>query len=213
MHLNGGGDDEPGPSTRGMAYSLRLRSERVFMKNKAREQTFAITFNRECQERKRTHLHRELRDMLRDAIERALRDHNSCTDLARIVLHHRGIEPIVVSLRPFANMTPEAVLETVSSVLNSHQNLSLDYSVTLDMGVIALPEGGSKVRMNRIKNESNCIHRKHSIVQIVNEDQMCMARAVAVTAWGRAIQCTKEELMTVTMNRDQKTNLELIMET
>lgn len=81
------------------------------------------------------------------------------------------------------------------------------------MGVIALPEGGSKVRMNRIKNDSNCIHRKHSIVQIVNEDQMCMARAVAVTAWGRAIQCTKEELMTVTMNRDQKTNLELIMET
>lgn len=110
-------------------------------------------------------------------------------------------------------MTPEAVLETVSSVLNSHQNLSLDYSVTSDMGVIALPEGGSKVRMNRIKNDSNCIHRKHSIVQIVNEDQMCMARAVAVTAWGRAIQCTKEELMTVTMNRDQKTNLELIMET
>lgn len=101
----------------------------------------------------------------------------------------------------------------MSSVLNSHQNLSLDYSVTLDMGVIALPEGGSKVRMNRIKNDSNCIHRKHSIVQIVNEDQMCMARAVAVTAWGRAIQCTKEELMTVTMNRDQKTNLELIMET
>lgn len=42
---------------------------------------------------------------------------------------------------------------------------------------------------------------------------MCMARAVAVTAWGRAIQCTKEELMTVTMNRDQKTNLELMMET
>lgn len=214
LHQYGGGDDddEPGPSTKGTAYSLRLRGERVFMKNKARERTFEITFNREWQGRKLTDLHHELRDMLRDAIERASQDHNSSTDLVRIVLHHREIEPIVVTLRPIKDMTAEAVLETVSSVLNSHQHLSLDSSVTLDVGVIALPKGGSKVRMNRIKGDGNCIHRKHSIVQIVNEDQMCMARALAV-AWGRSIQCTKEEWMAVTMNRDQKTNLELIMET
>lgn len=55
--------------------------------------------------------------------------------------------------------------------------------------------------MNCIKGDGNCIYRKYLIVQIVNEDQMCMV-CVLVVVWGRFIQCIKEEWMVVIMNCD-----------
>ncbi|XP_061190440.1 uncharacterized protein LOC133198353 [Saccostrea echinata] len=108
---------------------------------------------------------------------------NNNTDHTTKRNHVIDLEPIVVPLRPLENLTAPAIMDTIQNVLNSHQKLKVDSSFYMDIGIIALPKGGGKVYINQLTGENNSLKRKQSIIQIVNDDNMCMARAIAVT-WG-----------------------------
>lgn len=81
------------------------------------------------------------------------------------------------------------------------------------MGVIRLPKGagGPRRRITDIHGKKNSLNLKRSIITIENDDQLCMARAIAVT-WAKSNLCTKEEWDTITATRGSKSNLELILE-
>ncbi|XP_062602848.1 uncharacterized protein LOC134264573 [Saccostrea cucullata] len=202
-HMNQSGSGE------GQAYSVSLARERTFMKTKAREKTYEVQFHEKWQGRNLRDLHRELNGMFETALDKATAKHPS-TDLGRVVVHHKDLEPIMVPLRPLENLTAPAIMDTIQNVLNSHQKLKVDSSFHLDIGIITMPKGG-KVYLNQLTGENNSLKRKQSIIQIVNDDNMCMARAIAVT-WGRSIECSKEEWQSITQHRGKKTNLDLIME-
>ena len=64
-------------------------------------------------------------------------------DLARVVLHHDSLDsPLVVPLRQISQLDASVVMSHVENVLNSHQDLALDSSFRIDIGVIQLPGGG-----------------------------------------------------------------------
>ena len=69
------------------------------------------------------------------------------------MLHHDNFDsplvlyvqssPLVVPLRPINQLDASVVMSHVENALNSHQNLALDSSFRIDIGVIQLPRGGS----------------------------------------------------------------------
>ena len=54
------------------------------------------------------------------------------------------------------------------------------------IGVIHIPQGVGRQRVTKVSGPDNSIHKKSSMVQIVNDDQLCMARAIGV---GLAKRC------------------------
>ena len=78
------------------------------------------------------------------------------------------------------------------------------------MGSIELPKGGARCRIRRLEGTDNSLERKTLIVTIVNNDQLCMARAISVS-WAK-FRCSVAEWKDVAQSRGSKTNLELILD-
>ena len=133
-------------------------------------------------------------------------------DLGRVVIQHDALNnPIVVPLRPWDDLNANTVMETIEKVLNSHENLSIDDSFDITVGSIELPKGGARCRITRLEGEDNSLERKRSIVTIVNNDKLCMARAISVS-WAKLNRCSAAEWKDIAQSRGSKTNLELILE-
>ena len=47
-------------------------------------------------------------------------------------------------------------------------------------GALHIPQGRGRHRVTKLSGPDNSIHRKSSMVQIVNDDQLCLARAIGV---------------------------------
>ena len=72
----------------------------------------------------------------------------------------------------------------VENALNSHQNLALDSSFRIDIGVIQLPRGGSGGSpIITLSGRNNSVYLKSSLIEIVNKDHLCMSRAIAMSEW------------------------------
>ena len=71
-------------------------------------------------------------------------------------------------------------------IQNSTNTFNFIFSVIV--GALHLPQGagGPRRRLTKLSGPDNSIHKKSSMVQIVNDDQLCMARAIGV---GLAKQC------------------------
>ena len=103
-------------------------------------------------------------------------------DLGCVVIQHDALNnPIVIPLLPWDKLNANMVMETIEKVLNSHENLSINDSFDITMGSIKLPKGGARCRITRLEGEGNSLERKKSIVTIVNNDQLCMARAISAS--------------------------------
>ena len=106
-------------------------------------------------------------------------------DLGRVVIQHDGLHgPIVVPLQPWDQLDSNKVMDTIEKVLNSHQNLAVDESMDIAVGIVDLPKGGARKRITKIKGDNNLLQLKKSIVTIENGDQLCMARAIGVS-WAK----------------------------
>ena len=128
-------------------------------------------------------------------------------NLVLIVIHHDRLnDPIVVSLRPW-----DVMIEHIEKVLNSHQELSVNDSFDIEIGAIDLPKGGGKKPIMSLHGRKNSIQIKTSLVTIVNNDQLCMARAIGLR-WANLNLCTKEEWEELTRYQKSKSNLELTLE-
>jgi hypothetical protein len=69
----------------------------------------------------------------------------------------------------------------MSEVLQSHEQLVVTQGFDISIGVIKLPVatgGGHKV--TSLTGPRNSLLRKRSIVHIINQDNLCLARSLAV---------------------------------
>ena len=192
-------DDVPSP-TRDTPYRMSKRRVRTFKKNGATDTTYEVKFTEGWQGRKLTELISELYNMFDDAIGSAATGLAE-NDLARVVLHHDNLDsPLVVPLRPINQLDASVVMSHVENALNSHQNLALDSSFRIDIGVIQLPRGGSQgMPIITLSGRNNSVYLKTSLIEIVNKDQLCMSRAIAM-CWSKINTVTREDWNRMTMD-------------
>lgn len=78
------------------------------------------------------------------------------------------------------------------------------------VGALRIPRGAGRVRITKLSGPENSIHKKKSIVQIINDDQLCMARSIAVCLAKHCIVPDDEWVQVVDKNR-YLTNLQIMM--
>ena len=103
------------------------------------------------------------------------------------------------------------MMDTIEKILISHQNLAVDDSNDIAVGIVDLPKGGARKRITKIKRDNNSLKLKTSIVTIENGDQLCMARAIGVS-WVKLNLCTPEEWAEITKTWGTKSNSQLVLE-
>lgn len=127
----------------------------------------------------------EVFDLLREAfqkmIDRVKRDLRP-GDIVRVAIHNEGLDlPVFVPFRPMENMNTDTVLETLTHVLNSNEDVAFDSSCRVDVGAIRYPRGGKGRKMSTLALK---IAKKRSIVAIYNDDNICLVRATLVALAG-----------------------------
>ena len=180
-------EEEEGPF-----YTLRQLSRRSYRKNGAVDTTYEIKFNTRMFGKTLSSISEKLEDMFRTVLDEAtvgLQD----SDLGRVVIHHPSLNsPIVVHLRTLDLLTPEAIMEVILNYLNSNEALVLDALFRINVGIIRLLRGGVYKHITKLTGANNDIHLKRSLVQIVSNDNLCLARSIVVS-WAKVHWVSNEE--------------------
>ncbi|CAC5421906.1 unnamed protein product [Mytilus coruscus] len=114
--------------------------------------------------------------MFDDVLNRAKGKNN---DLGRVIIAHPELNnSIVVPLDKWPNINSQRVMEAVENVLNSEENLPLDTAMEVTIGSINVPSGSGTMPITRLKGKYNSIALKKSLLQVSNNDQMCLATAI-----------------------------------
>ena len=166
-----GRGDEPQPGPAGLQYTIRKKGERTYAKNAAVDRTYLIKIDEKHQGQNLRGIQDGLHRMFEDVLNQAKGD-LAGNDLGRI---------IIVPLQTWDQLDVNKVMEIIEKVLNSHQELLINESFIIVIETKALPKGGARRRITKIKGEKNSLHLKKSIVNIENDDQLCMARAIGVS--------------------------------
>lgn len=104
-------------------------------------------------------------------------------DLVRLHIRHDVLTKgdVKIRLQPCSQMTANTIMTRIEEVLQSHENLAIDDSFEVAVGVIHLPSGPGRAQVTNLHGEhNNFLLTKRSIVTIVNSDSLCLARAIAV---------------------------------
>ena len=186
---NGNGGDKP--------YSIRKRDERQHKKTRAKDINYEIKFNEQWQGNNLQDLVIDLHAMFDDILKEVKADYSG-KDLGRVVIHHRGLNnPIVIPLIALERLDADHIMQHVQRALNSSENLDLDDSFRVNVGVIKLPAGGAALPINRLMGKDNSIHRKTSLFEIINNDNLCLPRAICI-CWAKLNTVTRQEWLTLT---------------
>lgn len=161
-----------------LPYLFRMSGQKTFSKNLARETTYKVKFRDTWKNRKMRNLQNELRNMFDDVLSRARGNNN---DLGRVIITHPELNnSIVVPLDSWSNINSQRVMEAVENVLNSDENVPLDTAMQVTIGNIAIRSGSGTMSITRLKGARNSIALKKSLLQVSNDDQMCMATAIGM---------------------------------
>ncbi|CAC5359405.1 unnamed protein product [Mytilus coruscus] len=76
-------------------------------------------------------------------------------------------------------MDAATVMEEISKVLQSNEELPLDDSFSVTVGRIDIPSGGGRLRITKLMGEKNSLERKRSIISRPSET-MCMPTAISI---------------------------------
>ena len=72
--------------------------------------------------------------------------------MGRVVIQHDGLhDPIIVPLQHWDQLDSNKVMDTIEKVLNSHQNLAVDESMDIAVGIVDLPKGGARKRITKLR--------------------------------------------------------------
>lgn len=195
----------------GLRYTIRKKSERTYAKNAAVDRTFLVRIHQDHRGQRLIDIRRGLHQMFQDLLDQ-VRGDLAGNDLGRVIIHHDGLQDaIVVPLRNWDRLNVDVVMEHVEKVLNSRQELAVNDSFEITIGTIDLPKGGVRRRITCLQGDDNSIKIKTSLVTIENDDQMCMARAIAV-CWAKLNICSREEWVDLTAYQKTKSTLELMLE-
>ena len=103
------------------------------------------------------------------------------TDQVRFVLRSDQLQtPISIPFCPLEELTVEKVLSNVEKVVQSNEDFRLNDTVTINIIHVEMPRGsGGRKRMTL--NIRDHLKKKKSIITINNKDNLCLARALAVS--------------------------------
>ena len=127
----------------------------------------------ESHERTRAIFEHLLNDVTRDMDEK---------DQIRFVLRSEQLDtPISLPFLPVEQLTTERVFSQIERVIQSNQDFRLNDTVTIDIIHVEAPQGSGKSRLKRTTlNIREYLKKKKSIIPINNDDNFCLARALAV---------------------------------
>ena len=104
-------------------------------------------------------------------------------DQVRFILRSEQLDtPISIPFLPVERLTTERVFSQIERVIQSNQEFRLNDTVTIDIIHVVAPEGSGKSRVKRTTlNIREYLKKKKSIITINNNDNLCLARALAVS--------------------------------
>ena len=104
-------------------------------------------------------------------------------DQVRFILRSEQLEtPISLPFMTVEQLNAERVYSELERVIQSNQDFRLNDTVTIDINHVKTPQGSGKSRVKRITlNIRDYLKNKKSIVRINNTDDLCLARALAVS--------------------------------
>ena len=98
--------------------------------------------------------------------------------LARMYINAPALHnAIVVPPRPLGEMNPDVIMDAVENVLNSDEGIAVSDDFTVQLGIANLERGGARKLMHNIEKDRI---GKRSLIGIRNDDNMCLARSLAV---------------------------------
>ena len=172
----GGGDDED--SIESKPYYFWQTNTKTFKKTLATQTTYKVKFNDTWKGEKLQDITNQLHNMFDDVLNKT-RGHDA--DLGRVVIEHPDLpNPIVVPLQPWEKMDADLVMDEISKVLNSHETLSVNESMTVNVGTIDVPKGGAKLPITSLFGKNNSLNRKQSLLFIENDNNLCLALAIGL---------------------------------
>ena len=103
------------------------------------------------------------------------------TDQVRFVLKSNQLQtPITIPFCPLEELTTEKVLSHVEKVVQSNEEFRLNDTVNIDVIHVAMPQGSGRRRRTTL-NIRDHLKKKGSVISITNKDNLCLARALAVS--------------------------------
>ena len=104
-------------------------------------------------------------------------------DKVRFILRSEQLEtPISLPFMEVERLTTERVFSQIECVIQSNQEFRLNDTVTIDINHVKTPEGRGKSKLKRTSlNIRDHFKKKRSIIRINNTDDLCLARALAVS--------------------------------
>ena len=102
-------------------------------------------------------------------------------DQVRFVLSSKQLQtPITIPFCSLEELTTEKVLSHVEKVVQSNEEFRLNNTVNIDVIRVEMPQGSGRRRRN-ILNIRDYLKKKKSVIPINNKDNLCLARALAVS--------------------------------
>ena len=104
-------------------------------------------------------------------------------DRVRFVLRSDQLQtPISIPFLPVEKLSTEKVLSHVEKVVQSNEQFRLNDTVTVDIIHVEMPQGSGRSNVKRTTYDiREYLKKKKSIISINNKDDLCLARALAVS--------------------------------
>ena len=102
-------------------------------------------------------------------------------DQVRFVLRSDQLQtPISIPFCPLEELTVEKVLSNIEKVVQSNEDFRLNDTVTINLIHVEMPRGSGR-RKRTTLNIRDHLKKKQSVILINNKDDLCLARALAVS--------------------------------
>ena len=101
-------------------------------------------------------------------------------DQVRFVLRSTQLDtPISLPFMPVQQLTPERVFSQIERVIQSNRDFRLNDTVVVDIVHVEAPQGSGRKERDLV-DLKEFLHKKRSIINIQNKDDLCLARALVV---------------------------------
>jgi len=160
---------------------LEKVGEKRFKKSAAVDTKFRVKLNDDhWKNKKLKNIHDDLYTMFEKVLAEAKQGFAD-NDSGRVVIEHPSLNnSIVVPLRPLEQLDAETVMQIIEK--NIDQSRRARHGFNINVGIINQPKGSGRLRITKLHGENNSLHRKQAIINIVNVDHLCMARAIAMSS-------------------------------
>ena len=162
-------------------FSQRLL--RTFQNRNIADAVYDVSIvNDQWDNRRMIDMRQELTRMWTDLLDHVKQDFDLLpSDSIRIHIDHRELRhgSITLSLRPLREMTPEAIVDYMSMILQSHEHLMFGDIMETSVGVIRFQRGEGQKKLQDTSKEQ-LKDKRRAIEYIDNDDKLCLARSLVI---------------------------------